>query len=293
MSHRSNRGVHPAKRSAFTLIELLVVIAIIAILAAILFPVFAQAREKARSVSCLSNMKQLGTALAMYVQDYDERYMIHGVFEFGIGRGSGWAPKAAPYIKNLNIFFCPSDPGPTNGYPRFDGWSGPAMSVTANSLMGGPNLVPNVCVGIICSSNDGWIASGWFPASNRAGMALAAVNYPAATIALAEFHSADVSRTAGMNWLGANTADFWPMAGLLWDSWPSETYYDWAGSVIPQGTRAEAPYPLGKNGGVSARHSEMANFVFADGHAKAMRPAMTNPDPYTRQRDNMWNATRQ
>ena len=62
------------KRNAFTLIELLVVIAIIAILAAILFPVFAQAREKARAISCLSNMKQLGLAFMGYVQDYDETY---------------------------------------------------------------------------------------------------------------------------------------------------------------------------------------------------------------------------
>src|SRR5512141_1862907 len=64
------------RRSAFTLIELLVVIAIIAILAAILFPVFAQAREKARSASCASNLRQMGTALMLYVQDHDETYPI-------------------------------------------------------------------------------------------------------------------------------------------------------------------------------------------------------------------------
>src|SRR5690242_18281565 len=70
--HSVIQGANAVKRSAFTLIELLVVIAIIAILAAILFPVFAQAREKARQTSCISNMKQIGTGLYMYVQDYDE-----------------------------------------------------------------------------------------------------------------------------------------------------------------------------------------------------------------------------
>src|SRR3954463_10057123 len=65
------------RQNGFTLIELLVVIAIIAILAAILFPVFAQAREKARAISCLSNMNQLGKSTMMYVQDYDEQYYPH------------------------------------------------------------------------------------------------------------------------------------------------------------------------------------------------------------------------
>ena len=74
----SDSTYRSAKRSAFTLIELLVVIAIIAILAAILFPVFAQAREKARSASCLSNVKQIGLGAMMYTQDFDEAYPIGG-----------------------------------------------------------------------------------------------------------------------------------------------------------------------------------------------------------------------
>src|ERR1700753_3672408 len=81
-------------KSGFTLIELLVVIAIIAILAAILFPVFAQAREKARQISCLSNTKQIGLAVMMYVQDYDETY------PFAWGAGGGWYNTCDPYIKS-------------------------------------------------------------------------------------------------------------------------------------------------------------------------------------------------
>ena len=83
-------------RRAFTLIELLVVIAIIAILAAILFPVFAQAREKARAISCLSNLKQVGIGLMMYTQDYDETYPI-AAWQKVTGTGSNGRPTYAPY----------------------------------------------------------------------------------------------------------------------------------------------------------------------------------------------------
>ena len=98
-------------RKAFTLIELLVVIAIIAILAAILFPVFAQAREKARGISCLSNTKQLGLGILMYGQDYDERFPCGVLPTSGPGfNGIGWAGQTYAYIKNAQLFKCPNDP---------------------------------------------------------------------------------------------------------------------------------------------------------------------------------------
>ena len=102
----------PSVKRGFTLIELLVVIAIIAILAAILFPVFAQARAKARGISCLSNVKQAGTAFHMYVQDYDETTPS--------GRGSGWEwwTELMPYSKNIQMFYCPDR---TEGTPYTQG----------------------------------------------------------------------------------------------------------------------------------------------------------------------------
>ncbi len=100
-------------RRAFTLIELLVVIAIIAILAAILFPVFARARETARQTSCLSNTKQIGLAIEMYKQDYD------GFYPFSTSQapwGTWYSYFLAPYIKNEQMIRCPSNPTWPTGY---------------------------------------------------------------------------------------------------------------------------------------------------------------------------------
>lgn len=101
-----NRTVSTSARHAFTLIELLVVVAIIAILAAILFPVFAQAREKARQTSCLSNTKQIGLALYAYVQDFDETLPMGG-WRANNTYGK-WHRDLYPYYKNVSLFACPS-----------------------------------------------------------------------------------------------------------------------------------------------------------------------------------------
>lgn len=107
--------------TGFTLIELLVVIAIISVLAAILFPVFAQAREKARQATCISNAKQIGLGIAMYIQDYDQRYPPAAYSEAygdahpfkGVRKPGGanqwlWPDLVNPYIKNAQVYNCPS-----------------------------------------------------------------------------------------------------------------------------------------------------------------------------------------
>jgi prepilin-type N-terminal cleavage/methylation domain-containing protein/prepilin-type processing-associated H-X9-DG protein len=121
------------RRRGFTLIELLVVIAIIAILAAILFPVFARAREAARQSNCSSNVRQLSTAVLMYVQDYDE--ILPGTDCNALSSGQAWNIACQPYTKNIGIFHCPSQ-APTAGTLILAGGANPCGG-------GRPNLPTN------------------------------------------------------------------------------------------------------------------------------------------------------
>lgn len=133
----SNTLTSRAKRG-FTLIELLVVIAIIAILAAILFPVFGRARENGRRSSCQSNMKQQGLGVLQYVQDYDEKYP-QAYYYINDNDAAGgymhWSAMIQPYTKSYQLFVCPSDPNggqlPTNTFDQ----QAPRISYTANSAI--------------------------------------------------------------------------------------------------------------------------------------------------------------
>jgi prepilin-type N-terminal cleavage/methylation domain-containing protein/prepilin-type processing-associated H-X9-DG protein len=137
----------------FTLIELLVVIAIIAILAAILFPVFAKAREKARTATCLSNCKQIGLGIMQYVQDYDEHFFAQP-YNGNAGPGAGWFTD--PYVKNSQIWRCPSD------------------TINTGQLLTGVAL--GTAPGSYMNSSYGYNQM-WMGQNN--GLALAAVNNPA------------------------------------------------------------------------------------------------------------------
>ena len=153
-------NTHVTLRRAFTLIELLVVIAIIAILAAILFPVFARARENARRSSCQSNLKQIGLGMFQYTQDYDEKMPFART---GAPNYNSWAGNIQPYIKSLQVFACPSNTDNEN-------------------RMG--NRIPNVTPDIRVSYGINFEISDLAYAST--GMSLANINEVATRIMVAE-----------------------------------------------------------------------------------------------------------
>jgi prepilin-type N-terminal cleavage/methylation domain-containing protein/prepilin-type processing-associated H-X9-DG protein len=168
-------------KRAFTLIELLVVIAIIAILAAILFPVFARARENARRASCMSNLKQIGLGFMMYSQDYDEHLPYSFNYYIYTGSTSGtlvwWEDTLQPYVKSRQLFICPSESTPTTyTYGR--------SGTVPVSTFGYP-----VSITTSYAANESVVAT---TSGSSAPTALASLVNPATTIIMSDILSGDM-----------------------------------------------------------------------------------------------------
>jgi len=227
-------------RRGFTLIELLVVIAIIAILAAILFPVFAQARDKARQATCLSNLKQLGLGVLMYAQDYDE------ILPYGYNYSADgttlwwWQDSIRPYVKNEAIYTCPS--------------ASPHAQWTALRPFGTPN--PLIRDYIANAAKVGPDSGQWPPtrtdqstvrvgpftnAGPYSGGSLAGIEDPAGTISLFDGYNA-------FEMYAINEADCWQPT----PDPPASATQRWPGVV-------------------AKRHNDGFVAAFSDGHAKWMR----------------------
>lgn len=254
------RRVRNKHRTAFTLIELLVVIAIIAILAAILFPVFAKARAAARKTSGTSNLRQLGTATMMYVQDYDEQFPYYnwGLMScnesgndpaqgphysgsdpaFAPYSAAAWCNSLQPYIKNLGLFQDPSDkhqwqPGYCISFPQ--------------------SVFPNY-------QKSTYVSYGWNESAS--GTKLAAYNSPASDLLWSDYIGVLIDTWGRFSW----TPDLYVRRAiwndLNWDNPDCGVGGDIRGSSAPF-TQAQWDCLS-----VGVRHETHVNITFMDGHAK-------------------------
>lgn len=239
-----------ARSFGFTLIELLVVIAIIAILAAILFPVFAKAREKARQTACMSNLKQLGLAIVQYVQDNDEDLPSSDYNDLnGCWESYSWRFAIYPYVKSTGVYACPSNNNTQTDYlstndctNKMFGLSGIIEDYVANANMArdGGLSYPGYCSGNCNNAGDGPIGySDSAPSSaapnstNSATSPLSKVVSPAQCIMLLE----EAPTTSSTNNLDISNSGF--------------------------------------TGRLFAGHITMTNYLFTDGHVKALKPSNT------------------
>jgi len=242
-------------RSGFTLIELLVVIAIIAILAAILFPVFAKVRAKARQISCISNEKQLGLGFLQYIQDNDELYPDGDNDGANHQSGRGWGSRIFPYVKSTGVYKCPDDP-----------------TSNTTGLNGLPNEVDYV---VSYGFNRNLTGSGAL-----GGQATSTA--PASTVLLFEVEGA-------YQWLNAPNSDISSLGNYIsspggngGDSGAGYLDLSGNGSIHPKYATGAMGVPEVYLAGwysseTSGRHTEGSNFALADGHVKYLRRASVSP----------------
>ena len=248
----------PCRLNAFTLIELLVVIAIIAVIAAILFPVFAQSREKARQVSCSNNLKQIGTALSLYVQDFDETYPPETVTLPPINGGSENARPfdraLVPYLKNDAVWACPSDEAIRDNTSLWDGAFKIPQTSRSYGIVNRLTTQESTNAGKDLDQNTGVI-----------DRQIAEIERSAETIVLAESwatfpgNKSDsvLGGVSGSTLLGC---DAWKLVGR---HKPSTAPID---NFSPCASDFTNPNSLPARG-----HQSFGNYAFADGHVKALR----------------------